>query len=54
MGHSLMIVGCLMGMDLRIGGPKSLWPSKDYQTIAKDLAKKSGAKLTVTTTSRQR
>src|SRR5512138_1134612 len=40
MGHSLMIVGCLMGMDVRIGGPKSLWPSADYQKIAKDLAQK--------------
>jgi ornithine carbamoyltransferase len=48
MGHSLMIVGCLMGMDVRIGGPKSLWPSKEYQAIAKDLAKKHGAKLTIT------
>src|SRR5574339_333038 len=36
MGHSLMIVGCLLGMDVRISGPKSLWPSADYQTIAKD------------------
>jgi ornithine carbamoyltransferase len=33
MGHSLMIAGCLMGMDVRIGGPRSLWPSKEYQTI---------------------
>src|SRR5512134_3158411 len=48
MGHSLMIVGCLMGMDVRICGPKSLWPSDEYQTIAKDLAGKSGAKLTIT------
>ena len=24
MGHSPMIVGCLMGMDVRICGPKSL------------------------------
>lgn len=48
MGHSLMIVGCLMGMDVRICGPKSLWPSKEYQAIAKDLAKKYGAKLTIT------
>jgi ornithine carbamoyltransferase len=47
MGHSLMIVGCLMGMDVRICGPKSLWPSDEYQKIAKDLAKQSGAKLTI-------
>jgi len=48
MGHSLMIVGCLMGMDVRICGPKSLWPSEEYQTIAKDLAEKYGATLTIT------
>jgi ornithine carbamoyltransferase len=48
MGHSLMIVGCLMGMDVRICGPKSLWPSKEYLKTAKDLEAKHGAKLTVT------
>jgi len=48
MGHSLMIVGCLMGMDVRICGPKALWPAKEYQDIAKELAKKYGAKLTIT------
>ena len=48
MGHSLMIVGCLMGMDVRICGPKKLWPSDEYQKIARDLVSKSGAKLTIT------
>src|ERR1700752_3495960 len=48
MGHSLMIVGCLLGMDVRICGPKSLWPSEDYVRIARDLEGKYGAKLTVT------
>ncbi|WP_374368535.1 ornithine carbamoyltransferase [Dongia sp.] len=48
MGHSLMIVGCLMGMDVRICGPKSLWPSEEYRKIAEDLAAKSGARLTIT------
>jgi ornithine carbamoyltransferase len=48
MGHSLMIVGCLMGMDVRICGPKSLWPSKDYLKVAKELEAKYGAKLTIT------
>src|SRR3954447_714902 len=48
MGHSLMIVGCLMGMDVRICGPKSLWPSDEYKNIAKDHAAKSGARFTVT------
>lgn len=48
MGHSLMIAGCLMGMDVRICGPKSLWPDDSYVDIAKDLAARSGAKLTIT------
>ena len=48
MGHSLMIVGCLMGMDVRICGPKTLWPSDEYQKIARDLESKNGAKLTIT------
>jgi ornithine carbamoyltransferase len=48
MGHSLMIVGCLMGMDVRIAGPKQLWPTDEYQKIAKGLAEKYGARLTIT------
>jgi ornithine carbamoyltransferase len=48
MGHSLLIVGCLMGMDVRICGPKSLWPSDNYRKVADDLAAKSGARLLVT------
>jgi ornithine carbamoyltransferase len=47
-GHSLMIAGCLMGMDVRIGAPKSLWPSDDYLQPAKELAARYGARLTVT------
>lgn len=48
MGHSLLIVGCLMGMDVRICGPKSLWPADEYRKIAEELAERSGARLTVT------
>jgi ornithine carbamoyltransferase len=48
MGHSLMIVGCLMGMDVRICGPKKLWPSEDYVKIARDLETRHGGKLTIT------
>jgi ornithine carbamoyltransferase len=48
MGHSLLIVGCLMGMDVRICGPKSLWPADEYRKIAEDLAEKSGARLLIT------
>ena len=38
MGHSLMIVGCLMGMDVRICGPKKLWPADEFVAIAQNLA----------------
>ncbi|SEA21677.1 ornithine carbamoyltransferase [Variovorax sp. YR216] len=48
MGHSLMIVGCLMGMDVRICGPKSLWPAEEFVNIARDLEKRYGGKLTIT------
>jgi ornithine carbamoyltransferase len=48
MGHSLLIVGCLLGMDVRICGPKSLWPSENYRKVAEDLSEKSGARLLVT------
>lgn len=48
MGHSLMIVGCLMGMDVRICGPRKLWPSDEYVRTARELEKKYGAKLVIT------
>lgn len=47
-GHSLMIAGCLMGMDVRIGAPKSLWPSDDYLQPARAFADQYGARLTLT------
>jgi ornithine carbamoyltransferase len=48
MSHSLMIVGCLMGMDVRICGPMSLWPSDEFTDIARELQERSGARLTIT------
>jgi ornithine carbamoyltransferase len=48
MGHSLMIVGCLMGMDVRLCGPKKLWPADEFTSIAKKLQGQTGAKLTIT------
>jgi len=53
MGHSLMIVGCLMGMDVRLCGPKKLWPSDEFVSIARELEKKYGAKLTITEDAKQ-
>jgi ornithine carbamoyltransferase len=47
MGNSLMIAGCLMGMDVRICGPRELWPADAYQRIAHELEARHGAKLTL-------
>jgi len=48
MAHSLMIVGCLLGMDVRLCGPRSLWPSEAYVAIARRLQCESGARLMIT------
>ncbi len=48
MGHSLMIAGCLMGMDVRIASPKDLWPSDEFRQPAEEAAAKYGATLTIT------
>jgi ornithine carbamoyltransferase len=48
MGHSLLLVGCLMGMDVRICGPRSLWPTDEYVEIAKKLQAESGARMLIT------
>jgi ornithine carbamoyltransferase len=53
MGHSLMIAGCLMGMDVRICGPSKLWPSDEFVSIARDLEKRHGGTLTITDDVRQ-
>ena len=48
MGHSLMIVGCLLGMDVRLCSPKELAPDEALVEKAKELAEKYGARLTIT------
>jgi Aspartate/ornithine carbamoyltransferase, Asp/Orn binding domain len=48
MSHSLMIVGCLMGMDVRICGPRALWPTDEFTSVARGLQEKTGARLTIT------
>ncbi|HSR48022.1 MAG TPA: ornithine carbamoyltransferase [Anaerolineales bacterium] len=48
MGNSLMITGCLLGMDVRICGPRSLWPGDNLVDVAKKLAAESGARFTLT------
>jgi ornithine carbamoyltransferase len=48
MGSSLMIAGCLMGMDVRIAAPKSLWPDEEHIAFARDLESASMGRLTLT------
>ena len=48
MGNSLMIAGCLMGMDVRIGAPRHLWPDDELLERARELEKLNGGKLTLT------
>ena len=48
MGNSLMIAGCLMGMDVRIAAPRQLWPNEEMLEIVRQLEEKNGGKLTLT------
>lgn len=48
MGNSLMIAGCLMGMDVRIAAPKDLWPDEQYIARARELESRSMGRLTLT------
>lgn len=48
MGNSLLVMGAIMGADVSIVAPRALWPSDDVQSMARDLASESGARLTVT------
>ncbi len=48
MGDSLLIGGAKMGMDVRLCGPKSLWPKQLIIDQANSIATKTGAKITLT------
>jgi ornithine carbamoyltransferase len=48
MGRSLLVTGAIMGADVRICAPKSLWPAQDVQDAAVERAKTSGARITLT------
>jgi len=43
-----MIVGCLLGMNVRICGPRKLLPKPEIVEVAKDLADTSGARFLLT------
>jgi ornithine carbamoyltransferase len=46
--NSLLVTGALLGMDVRVGAPESLWPSPEVRSIADRLAATSGARITLT------
>ncbi|MCL6264832.1 ornithine carbamoyltransferase, partial [Craterilacuibacter sp. RT1T] len=48
MGNSLMVVGCKLGMEVRIGGPKDLWPEEALVEECKKIAAQTGARLVLT------
>ncbi|MBI5446040.1 MAG: ornithine carbamoyltransferase [Deltaproteobacteria bacterium] len=48
MGNTLMLGGALMGMDVRLGAPKHLWPVDELVAKANALAAASGGKVTLT------
>ncbi|MDA7089048.1 ornithine carbamoyltransferase [Pseudomonas sp. SA3-5] len=48
MGNSLLMVGAKLGMDVRIGAPKELWPAPEFIAQCQAFADASGARLTLT------
>lgn len=48
MGRSLLVMGAIMGSDVRICAPQSLWPPEAVQEIARIRAAASGARLLLT------
>ena len=48
MGNSLLVMGAIMGSDVRICSPKHLWPSQEVQDAARARAEESGARVMLT------
>ena len=48
MGNSYLVTGALLGMDVRIVAPRSLWPEDAVVARARALAAGSGARITLT------
>jgi ornithine carbamoyltransferase len=46
--NSLLLVGSKLGMDVRIGAPRQLWPSAEHVEMCRGFAAQSGARITVT------
>ena len=48
MGNSLMVMGCKLGMDVRLCAPQHLWPHEDLVKTSQLIAQETGARLTLT------
>ncbi|MBX9756203.1 MAG: ornithine carbamoyltransferase [Pseudomonadaceae bacterium] len=48
MGNSLLMIGAKLGMDVRIGAPKALWPTDEFIAQCRGFAEESGARITLT------
>lgn len=48
MGRSLLVMGALMGADVRLAGPPDLHPPADVAAMAHDIAGRTGAQITIT------
>ncbi len=48
MGRSLLVMGALMGSDVRLAGPADLQPPQEVIEIANDIAARTGARITIT------
>ncbi|HTR06840.1 MAG TPA: ornithine carbamoyltransferase [Paraburkholderia sp.] len=48
MGNSLLLIGAKLGMDVRIGAPKALWPHAEHVEICQRFAEESGARILLT------
>lgn len=48
MGNALMIVGCKLGMDVRLCAPRHLWPEEGLVERCRQVAAETGARLTLT------
>lgn len=53
MGNSTLIMGAIMGSDIRIVAPEALWPEPHVRAIAMERAEDSGARITMTSDLRE-
>ena len=48
MGDSLLVGGSKLGMDVRLCGPRDLWPQDDLVATCRAIATETGARITIT------